>query len=152
MPKSAMSRSVKPIPEGYHTVTPYLVVPGAAKIIDFLKRTFDATERGERHLRPDGGIMHAEVKLGDSVIMLGEPMGEQKAMPCTLYLYVKDVDAAYRRGIEAGATSLREPSDQFYGDRTAGLQDGSGNQWWIGTHIEDVSPDELKRRAQTQAG
>ena len=150
MPKSAMSRNVKPIPEGYHTITPFLVVPGAAKVIDFLKQTFDATERG-RHLNPNGGIVHAEVKVGDSIVMLGEPETRDKAMPITLYIYVQDVDAVYKRGMQAGATSLREPSDQFYGDRTAGLQDSAGNQWWIATHIEDVSREELVRRSKAQA-
>ena len=92
--------------------------------------------------------MHAEVKLGDSFIMMGEPMGEFKAMPASLYLYVPDTDATYARVIKAGGTSIMEPADQFYGDRNAGVKDTSGNHWWIGTHIEDVSPDELSKRAE----
>lgn len=138
--------AVKPIPEGYHTVTPYLVVPGVAKLIDFLEQAFGAQEK-ERHARPDGAIMHAEVKIGDSIVMMGEPMGEFKAIPAALYLYVEDVDAVYKRALEAGATSVMEPADQFYGDRNGGVKDPAGNLWWIATHIEDVSPEELARRA-----
>ncbi len=140
---------VKPIPEGYHVVTPYLVVPGVARLINFLKQAFDATE-GERMESPDGAIAHAEVRIGDSHIMLGEPSAKWPAMPAALYVYVKDVNAAYRRAIEAGATSVMEPANQFYGDRNAGVKDASGNFWWIATHVEDVAPDELKRRAEAQ--
>jgi uncharacterized glyoxalase superfamily protein PhnB len=145
--EQAVAAAVRPIPEGYHTVTPYLVVPGLAKLIDFLKQAFGATERG-RFEEPDGRIMHAEMTIGDSILMMGEPHGDIKAMPAVLHLYVNDVDATYRRAIDAGATSLREPADQFYGDRSGGVQDASGNQWWISTHIEDVSPEEMKRRAE----
>lgn len=139
--------AVKPIPDGYHTVTPYLVVQGAAKLIDFLKEAFDAKEI-HRTTQADGSIMHAEVRIGDSVVMMGEATGEFKPMPGMIHLYVDDVDAAYRRAQRAGATSLREPTDQFYGDRTGGVQDPRGNQWWIATHKEDVSPEELAKRAE----
>jgi PhnB protein len=98
--------------------------------------------------RPDGTIAHAEVRIGDSAVMMGEPMGEQQPRPATLYLYVNDTDAVYQRALQAGATSLMEPADQFYGDRNAGVQDVFGNYWWIGTHKEDVSPEELKKRAE----
>jgi len=140
-------RSAKPIPEGYHTVTPYLTVPGVAKVIDFLKKTFDAEVKSKME-RPGGGIAHAEVKIGDSLVMMGEPdpKGPYPPKPCNLYVYVPDVDATYRRAIEAGAKSLREPKDEFYGDRGCGVEDSSGNMWWIGTHVEDVSPEEMKRR------
>lgn len=140
--------TVKPIPEGYHTVTPYLVVPGVAKLIDFLKQAFGAEEK-ERHARPDGGIMHAEVKIGNSIVMMGEPQGEFKSMPMPsmLYVYVNDVDDAYKRALQAGATSVMAPADQFYGDRNGGVKDAAGNLWWIATHIEDVSPEELAKRA-----
>ncbi len=148
--ETSVATSVRPIPEGYHTVTPHLTVPGVAKLIDFMKAAFDATERG-RFEGPDGSVMHAEVKIGDSIVMMGEPSGEFKAMPGVLSLYVPDVDATYRRAIEAGATSLREPADQFYGDRSGGVQDASGNQWWISTHVEDVSPEEMRRRADAAA-
>jgi PhnB protein len=140
--------AVKAIPQGYHSVTPYLVVPGVAKLIEFLQQAFGAVLSHPPSSRPDGTIMHAEVKLGDSFIMMGEPMGEFKAMPASLYLYVPDTDATYARAIKAGGTSIMEPADQFYGDRNAGVKDTSGNHWWIGTHIEDVAPDELSKRAE----
>jgi PhnB protein len=142
--------AVKPHPDGYHTVTPYLVVQGVVPLIDFLKRTFDATEI-ERHSQPDGTVMHAEVRIGDSVIMMGEAVGAHPLMPAMLYVYVPDVDATYRRAITAGATSVREPADQFYGDRSGGVLDACGNQWWMATHKEDVSKQELERRAQASA-
>jgi uncharacterized glyoxalase superfamily protein PhnB len=137
---------VRTIPEGYHSVTPYLIVEGASRLIDFMKQAFGAHEI-ERMAMPDGTIRHAEVKVGDSMIMMGEAGGEWKAMPFSLYLYVDDADAVYRRALQAGATSLMEPADQFYGDRNAGVKDPSGNLWWIATHKEDVAPEELKKRA-----
>jgi len=143
--------SVNPIPQGFHTVTPYLVVAGVAQLLDFVKGAFGA-EVLERHARPDGVVMHAQVKIGDSRIMLGDPTGAteewQKALPCALYLYVPDCDALYESAIRAGAKSLQAPADMFYGDRHGGVVDAWGNQWWIATHKEDVSPEELKRRAQ----
>jgi uncharacterized glyoxalase superfamily protein PhnB len=142
--------TVKPIPEGYHTVTPYLVVQGAAQLVEFLKQAFEAEEI-HRMALPDGTISHAEVKIGDSRVMLSEASGEYKPMPAMLHLYVKDTDAVYQRALQAGATSLREPEDQFYGDRLGGLRDSFGNQWWLATHIEDVSPEEMTRRAANQA-
>jgi uncharacterized glyoxalase superfamily protein PhnB len=92
--------------------------------------------------------MHAEVTIGDSVIMMGEPMGEFKPMPCMIYVYVEDTDAVYKQALKAGATSVMEPADQFYGDRNAGVKDMAGNLWWIATHVEDVAPEELEKRAQ----
>jgi PhnB protein len=139
--------AVKPIPEGYHTITPCLVVDGAVKLIDFLKQAFEAQEIF-RMPRPDGGIMHAEVKIGDSMLMLGDATDQWKPMPCAIYLYVKDADAVYKRALQAGAASLMEPIDQFYGDRHGGIKDPAGNTWWIATHQEDVAPDELARRAE----
>ena len=139
---------VKPKPDAYHSVTPYLVVPGVAKLIDFMKQVFGAVET-EQMEGAGGRIMHAEVKIGDSVIMMGEPMGgEWKSMPAMLYVYVADTDAVYERALQAGATSIMEPADQFYGDRNAGVKDTFGNQWWIATHKEDVSREELMRRAE----
>jgi uncharacterized glyoxalase superfamily protein PhnB len=137
---------VESIPEGYHTVTPYLTVQGAETLLEFLQRAFDAVEQ-ERVARADGTIGHAEVRVGDSMVMLAEARGEWKPMPSALYLYVKDTDATYRRALEAGACSLMEPADQFYGDRNAGVRDPVGNIWWIATHKEDISPEELTRRA-----
>lgn len=139
--------AVKPIPEGYHSVTPYLVITGAARLIEFLKAAFDAKEI-ERMSMPDGTVAHAEVKIGDSPVMMGEAGGRYPAMPAGLYLYVTDVDATYRRAVQAGGTSVEEPTDKFYGDRSAGVKDPSGNFWWIGTHKEDVAPEEIKRRMQ----
>ena len=138
--------TVKPVPDGYHTVTPYLVVQDVAGLIDFLERAFDAEET-ERMQSPDGPIMHAEVRIGDSVVMMGEAGEDTPPMPAMLHLYLEDADAAYQRALDAGATSLREPEDQFYGDRTAGVKDDFGNQWWLATHIEDVTPEEMQRRA-----
>jgi PhnB protein len=143
--------AVKPIPEGYHSVTPYLAVEGADKLIDFVRNAFDAVDVHECMKRPDGTIQHAEVRIGDSIVMLGEANGQWKPRPSTLYLYVPDADATYRRALQAGATSLMEPATQFYGDRSAGIQDPTGNFWWIATHVEDVSPEEMKRRAEAQA-
>jgi len=134
-----MTKSTNPVPEGFHTVTPYLVVPGVAKLIDFLKQAFDAQEI-QRHLRPDGTVQHAEVRIGDSIIMMGEPQGTQKAMPATILLYVVDVDTRYQSAIQAGATSLRAPADQPYGDRTVGVEDSCGNQWWVAARIAKADP------------
>ena len=141
-----MAGKVKPIPDGFHTITPYLTVPGVAKLIDFVKQAFDAKEI-ERMQRPDGTVQHAEVKIGDSIVMMGEPQGQWTARPGTLYVYVDDVDSTYRLAIDAGARSLTEPADMFYGDRNAGVEDPSGNSWWIAKHIEDVSAEELQKRA-----
>jgi PhnB protein len=142
----ATTTKVKAVPEGHHTVTPYLVVAGVAKLIDFVKQAFGATEV---HLskRPDGTVMHAEIKIGDSIIMMGEGQNI-KNFPGMLHLYMEDVDAVYRRAIQAGAKSIREPADQLYGDRTGGVEDAWGNQWWIATHIEDVTSEEIERRAK----
>ncbi len=139
--------AVKPIPDGYHTITPYLVVQGAPQLIDFLQQAFEAQET-ERITQPDGTIGHAEVRIGDSVVMMAEARGEWKPMPSAMYLYVNDTDAVYQRALQAGAISTMEPANQFYGDRSAGVRDPSGNQWWIATHQEDVPPNELKKRAE----
>jgi PhnB protein len=139
--------AVKYIPEGHQAVIPYLMAPSVAKLIDFLKHTFGAQEVGDRTTRPDGAIMHAEVRIGDSTIMMGEPTKEFPATAASVYVYVPDTDEAYRRALEAGGSSVMEPADQFYGDRTAGVRDTQGNFWWIGTHQEEISPEEMKRRA-----
>jgi uncharacterized glyoxalase superfamily protein PhnB len=137
---------VKPIPDGYHSVTPYLVVKDGDKMLQFLQRGLGAELSG-RHDLPNGRLMHAEVRIGDSPVMIGEAGDAHPPMPCMLYLYVRDCDAAYERALAAGAQSVREPADQFYGDRSGGVVDPEGNQWWFGTHVEDVSPEELERRA-----
>jgi PhnB protein len=137
---------VKAIPDGYHTVTPYLVVRGVPRLLEFLQQAFGATEL-MRAPRPDGTIMHAEVAIGDSRVMMGEPPTSSPPMPGCVHLYVVDTDALYHLALQAGATSLREPTDQFYGDRMAGVQDPVGNQWWIATRTENVPPAEMARRA-----
>ena len=139
---------VKPIPEGYHTVAPYILARGADKLIDFMKKAFDAKET-ERYLMPDGTIGHAEVRIGDSVIMVADAQGEDyKPMAAGIHLYVEDCDVTYKHTLEAGATSVREPEDQFYGDRSAGVNDQFGNKWWIATHKEDLSKEEITRRME----
>ena len=138
---------VKPIPEGHRTVTPYLVAENAAGLIDFLKAGFGAEEI-MRHTDPSGRIMHAQVRIGDSTVMLGNASDKSQAMAAFLYLYVADTDAFHRRAVSAGAKSLMEPADQFYGDRSSCVQDPSGNRWCIATHIEDVEPKEMERRAE----
>lgn len=144
-----MTDTVKPIPDGYHTVTPYLVVDDASAILSFIERAFGGTVRS-RYLSPDGRVMHAEAQIGDSRVMLGEASGEWPGMPAMLHLYVEDVDAVYRQALEAGATSVREPQDMFYGDRSGGVRDAAGNQWWLATHVEDVSAEEMARRQAAQ--
>lgn len=138
--------AVKPIPEGYHNVTPYLVVQAVPRLIEFTTRAFEGKEV-LRMTEPGGGVRHAEVKIGDSIVMMGEASAQHPAMPTSLYLYVTDTDTAYKRALQAGATSLEEPATQFYRDRRAGVKDPVGNHWWIATHVEDVPPEEMKRRA-----
>src|SRR5690242_1720703 len=111
-----------PIPPGFHSVTPYLVVPEAAKVMDFLKRAFGATERYKMP-GPDGSVIHAEMQVGDSIVMLGQAPDEDRRMRSMLYLYVPDVDAVFAQALAAGAISVREPADQFYGDRSGAVKD-----------------------------
>ena len=135
-----------PIPAGYHTVTPYLTVRNAPGLIEFLRKVFDAQSVG-RHDRPDGTIMHAEVRIGDSMLMVSEACEQMGAMPSHLYLYVPDADTTYQKAMDAGSQSIMQPENQFWGDRMGGVRDPWGNLFWIGTHIEDVSKEELDRRA-----
>jgi PhnB protein len=138
---------VNPIPEGYHTVTPYLIVDGAAGLLEFVKSAFGAEERFAMPA-PDGKIGHAEVKIGDSIVMLADAGDEWPAQPAFIYLYVDDCDATYQRAIAAGATSVKEPEDQFYGDRNATVRDSVGCSWGIATHIEDVTEEEVAKRLE----
>ncbi len=135
------------IPEGQHVLTPYLIVKDAVKFIEFVEKTFDGTTT-ECLKHDDGKIGHAEIKIGDSKIMLGEACDEFKAMPAGIYVYVEDTDATYHRALKNGATCVHKPKDQFYGDRSGGVQDQWGNFWWIATHKESVSHQELQKRIE----
>ncbi|WP_407175207.1 VOC family protein [Bradyrhizobium sp. STM 3562] len=143
-----MATKAKPVPEGYHTITPYLVADGAEKIIRFMKEAFGAQPLFEPMMRPDGKIMHAEFKIGDSIVMIADVSERAQATTDALHVYVPNVDAVYQKALKAGASSLMEPADQFYGDRSGSVRDPAGNRWHIGTHIEDVPPAELKKRAE----
>ena len=149
-----MNTTVKPIPDGFHTLTPYLSIRGAAQAIDFYKRAFGATERF-RMPGPDGkSVGHAEIVIGDSIVMLADEFPEfgntspqtLKGTPVCFGLYVKDADAAYKRAVDAGATVLKPIADQFYGDRAGTVQDPFGHNWTLMTHKEDLAPEELKTR------
>lgn len=137
---------VKAIPEGYPTVTPYLMVADAAKFIAFMATVFDA-KTTEQLMRPDGKIGHTELRLGDSMIMLSEASDSHPATPVMLHVYVEDVDTVFERAVRAGGSVVSKPTNQFYGDRSGGVKEPSGNTIWIATHVEDVAPEELKRRA-----
>jgi PhnB protein len=136
-----------PLPDGVHSVNPYLVVDDPDALIAFLEHVFGA-RTGER-TAVDGATLHADVRIGDSRVMIGAARGWTPT-PAMLYVYVDDCDAAYARAIAAGAESLMAPADMFYGDRHGGVKDASGNSWWIATHIEDVPPDELARRHEAE--
>src|SRR5579863_4135199 len=139
--------AVKPIPDGYGTVTPYLTIDDPRAVIEFLKKAFDAQE--VYAMRDDGGkVRHAELKVGSSILMLGAAQDQWHARPANFYVYVEDCDAMYKKAIAAGGKSLCEPANQFYGDRHGGVTDAQGNNWWVATHIEDVPPAELDRRAR----
>ena len=147
--------TAKPVPHGYHTATPYLIIGGAAEAIRFYELAFGATELF-RMPGPQGRIAHAEIKIGDSVIMLADEvldMGYRSphtlgGSPVSLLLYVDNVDSVYRRAVAAGALAQRPVRDQFYGDRSGTLEDPFGHIWTLATHIEDVAPEEMARRAQ----
>lgn len=148
-----MSTTVKPIPEGYHTVTPYLIIKGAAEAIEFYKKAFGATEVF-RMAQPDGKIGHAEVQIGDSRIMLADEFPEMGYLgPSTLggssvsiLLYVEDVDAVFNQAVAAGGVEQKPLEDKFYGDRMGSLVDPFGHVWHVGTHTEDVTPEEMEKR------
>lgn len=145
--------SVKPVPEGYHAVTPYLIVKGAARAIEFYKQAFDASEI-MRFPGPNNTIMHAEIRIGDSVVMLSDGAGGTElrdpqslgASPIGLMIYVPDVDTTFKQALSLGAKQSREVVDQFYGDRSGTLVDPFGHVWTVSTHVEDVSEDEMKKR------
>lgn len=145
--------AVQSVPDGYHTVTPYLIINGAAQAIEFYRSAFGAMEL-VRMPDPKGRIAHAEIKIGDSVIMLADEHQEMGyrgprtlgGTSVSIVLYVPDVDTVFARAVKAGGKSQRAVADQFYGDRMGTLEDPFGHVWTIGTHIEDVSPEEMKRR------
>jgi PhnB protein len=152
-----MKTNVKPIPEGYHTATPYLVIKDAAKAIEFYKKAFNASE-SVRMEGPGGKIMHAEIRVGDSPIMMTEESPDMRGpqamggSPISLMLYVEDVDAMVKQATTAGAKVLRPVKDQFYGDRLGTLEDPFGHTWHIASHIEDLSPEEVRRRGAEMCG
>jgi PhnB protein len=145
--------TIQPIPQGYHTATPYLTIKDCSKAIDFYKKAFDAEEK-VRMNGDDGKVMHAEIKIGDSVLMMTDEnlqwnhKGPEQfgGSPISILLYVKNVDEFYEKAIKAGATSVRPVKDEFYGDRMGTLKDPFGFTWSIGTHVEDVSPEEMQKR------
>ncbi len=153
-----MASKVNPIPEGYHTVTPYLIIKGAADAIEFYKKAFAATELF-RMAQPDGRVGHAEVRIGDSTIMLADEFPEMghKSLATlggsavSLLIYVEDVDAVFAQALAAGAAEERAVEDKFYGDRGGSLVDPFGHTWHIATHTEDVSPEEMQKRATAAA-
>ena len=148
-----MNTKVKPIPAGYHTITPYLIVNDAAKALEFYQKAFNAKEIMQS-LHSNGKIMHAEIMIGDSHIMLADECPEMNALsptsiggsPITLLLYVEDVDAVFKQALAAGAKETRPLSNQFYGDRSGMLEDPFGHKWGVATHIEDVSDEEIDKR------
>jgi len=147
--------AVKPIPEGYHTLTPYLAVDDAAEAIDYYKKAFGAKER-VRMDTPDGKIGHAELEIGDALLMLSDPFPQASTQPpkelggtsASVFMYVEDVDAVVKKAVDAGASVTMEVADQFWGDRFGTVTDPFGHVWSIATHVEDVPPEEMAERAK----
>jgi PhnB protein len=147
--------NVQPIPAGHHTVTPYLIIKNAAKALEFYKNAYGATETYRLQL-PDGRVGHAEIRLGDSLIMLADEFPEYGGKapetlggsPVNIHLYVDDVDGFFKKALAAGANERKPVMDQFYGDRSGQLEDPFGHLWWVATHKEEVSPDEMQKRVQ----
>jgi PhnB protein len=147
--------ATKPIPEGHHTVTPYLAVDGAARAIEFYERAFGAKER-VRMPMPDGTIGHAELEIGDSLVMLSDPFPQSNVRPpkelggtsASVFMYVEDVDAVVKQAVDAGATVTMEVADQFWGDRFGTVADPFGHSWSIATHVEDLTPEEITERGK----
>jgi PhnB protein len=151
-----MAKTAQAIPKGHHTITPSLFVAGAAKAIDFYKKALGAEEL-MRFPAPDGTIMHAELRIGDSIIMLADEMPDQGGRspksiggtPVSFFVYGQNVDAAWKRAVDAGAKPIVPLADQFWGDRTGCLEDPFGHQWWLAQHIEDLTPEELRKKAES---
>jgi PhnB protein len=150
-----MANKAQAIPKGYHTVTPSLFVVGAAKAIEFYKKALGAEEL-MRFPGPDGAIMHAEIKIGDSIVMLADEMPEQGGRgpksiggtPVSFFVYRENVDAEWKRALDAGAKELVPLADQFWGDRTGCLEDPFGHQWWLAQHLQDLTPEEIQKNAE----
>ena len=153
-----MKSKTKPIPKGYHAITPYLSVHGAAEAIQFYKKAFGAREI-MRMPGPKGRIGHAEIEIGDSRIMLADEFPEMNFLsprsvggtPVTIHLYVEDADKVFKKAVASGAKAVRPIADQFYGDRTGSIEDPFGHIWHVATHVEDVPVNELKKRAAAMA-
>jgi PhnB protein len=151
-----MAKATQAIPKGYHTVTPSLFVAGAAKAIDFYKKALGA-EEVMRFPAPDGKIMHAEIRIGDSTIMLGDEMPDQGGKgpksyggtPVSFFVYRENVDAAWKRALEAGAKEVMPLADQFWGDRAGCFEDPFGHSWWLAQHVQDLTPEEIKKAAES---
>jgi uncharacterized glyoxalase superfamily protein PhnB len=151
-----MAKAAQAIPKGFHTVTPSIVVAGAAKAIEFYKKALGAQEVS-RFPGPDGKLMHAELRIGDSTIMLADEMPEQGAKgpksfggtPVSFFVYGENVDAAWKRAVDAGAKPIMPLDDQFWGDRTGCLEDPFGHHWWLAQHIKDMTPAELEKAAES---
>ncbi len=151
--------SIAPIPPGYRTITPYLVMSDCAAALDFYTRAFNAEEI-VRMPMPDGSIMHAEIRIGDSMLMLSDESADWGAYgpqhyggsPAHVMLYLPDADATYAQAIAAGATAVRPMENQFWGDRMGRIADPFGHQWSLGTHVEDVEPEEMERRFKAMMG
>jgi PhnB protein len=154
-----MAHNVRPIPQGYHTATPYLICKDAAAAIEFYKKAFGAQEI-MRMPMPGGKIGHAEIKIGDSMIMLADENPEIQAKspqqlggtPVSILLYVEKVDNVFKQAVAAGAKAVREPQDQFYGDRSSWVTDPFGHSWYIHTHVKDVTPEEMRKAMQGAGG
>jgi PhnB protein len=148
-----MAGKVSPIPQGYHTITPYLVVKDGSRALEYYQKAFGATNVN-RMDGPDGKIMHAEFKIGDSMMMLSDEMGPNKSpqslggSPVGIFLYVDDVDSVFNKAVQAGAKADMPPQDMFWGDRYGRLTDPFGHNWALATHIEDVAPEEMGKRAE----
>ena len=150
-----MATKAQAIPKGYHTVTPSLVVNGAAKAVDFYKKALEAEEL-MRFPGPDGSIMHAEIRIGDSTIMLGDEMPEHGGRgpksyggtPVAFFVYRENVDAAWKRAVDAGGKEIMPLADQFWGDRAGCFEDPFGHRWWLAQHVRDMTPEEIKKSAE----
>jgi PhnB protein len=145
--EKAQKKTVSAVPEGFHTVTPFIMADNAEKLIAFIEDAFGG-KLTFKMKGDDNKIMHATVTIGNSVIMLGDTMDNMPAQTAMLYLYLEDVDAAYNRAIKAKGVSIHEPTNEFYGDRAAAVKDEFGNVWWMATHVEDVDQNELEKRAK----